>query len=166
LAEALGLDGDLHRRHLAALRQARSVDAEGFVSRIQTVWAEQSFPPRSDPDLMLYDGFLGEGDRKLCEQAINDEPASLAGQSFPFSDQRLPELLFRYRARNFPETLSETERAQWQEHCQLQRSEGSFTLAQFEQALAEERARPEVNERTVKALDQLEAWVRSLCVGG
>jgi exodeoxyribonuclease-1 len=166
VAEALGLDGDLHRRHLAALRQARSMDAEGFVARIQSVWAEQSFPPRSDPDLMLYDGFLGDGDRKLCEQAITDEPASLTGQSFPFSDQRLPELLFRYRARNFPETLSETERAQWREHCELQRSEGSFTLAQFEQALAEERARPEMTERTEKALNQLETWVRSLCVGG
>ena len=166
VAEALGLDGDLHRRHLAALRAARSADADGFVARFQSIWAEQAFPPRSDPDLMLYDGFLDDGDRNLCEQAINDDPVSLAGQSFPFSDQRLPELLFRYRARNFPETLTEAETAQWQEHCQLQRSEGTFTLAAFEQELAEERARPEMTERTAAALDQLEIWVRSLCVSG
>ena len=55
---------------------------------------------------------------------------------------------------------------QWQEHCQLQRSEGSFTLAEFEQELAEERARPEMTERTAAALNQLEVWVRSLCVSG
>jgi exodeoxyribonuclease-1 len=115
---------------------------------------------------MLYDGFLGDGDRQLCEQAINDDPVSLVGQSFPFSDQRLPELLFRYRARNFPETLTEAETAQWQEHCQLQWSEGSFTLAEFEQELAEERARPEITERTATALDQLQTWVSSLCVSG
>jgi len=75
-------------------------------------------------------------------------------------------LLFRYRARNFPETLTEAETAQWQEHCQLQRSEGTFTLAAFEQELAEERARPEMTDRTAAALDQLEIWVRSLCVSG
>ncbi len=166
VAEALGLDGDLHRRHLAALRQARLADAEGFMTRFQNIWAEQAFPPRSDPDIMLYEGFLDATDRSLCEQAITDEPASLAGQSFPFSDQRLPELLFRYRARNFPDTLTEAEMAQWQEHCQLQWSEGSFTLAQFEQELAEERARSEITARTETALDQLEAWVRSLCVSG
>ena len=136
------------------------------MTRFQNIWAEQAFPPRSDPDIMLYEGFLDATDRSLCEQAITDEPASLAGQSFPFSDQRLPELLFRYRARNFPDTLTEAEMAQWQEHCQLQWSEGSFTLAQFEQELAEERARSEITARTETALDQLEAWVRSLCVSG
>ena len=44
-------------------------------------------------------------------------PQALADKRPAFADPRLDELLFRYRARNFPETLHAAERAQWQEHC-------------------------------------------------
>ena len=166
VAESLGLDGDLHRRHLSLLREARANDPAGFVSRFQSLWQEQNFPERSDPDQLLYDGFVSDGDRSLCDQAIAEDPAALTSQSFPFADQRLPEMLFRYRARNFPDTLNDAEIAQWREHCQLQWQEGSFPLAQFEAELAEERARPEVTETTLTALNQLEEWARALSVEG
>jgi exodeoxyribonuclease-1 len=166
VAESLGLDGDQHRRHLSVLREARAADPAGFVTRFQSLWQAQSFPQRSDPDQLLYDGFVSDGDRSLCDRAIAEDPAALGGQSFPFADQRLPEMLFRYRARNFPHTLSDAEAAQWREHCQLQWQEGSFPLTQFEAELAEERARPGVTENTLTALNQLEEWVRVLSVGG
>jgi len=164
VAESLGLDGDLHRRHLSLLREARANDPAGFVSRFQDLWQEQSFPEWSDPDQLLYDGFVSDGDRSLCDQAIAEDPAALTSQSFPFTDQRLPEMLFRYRARNFPDTLNDAETAQWREHCQLQWQEGSFPLTQFEAELAEERVRPEVTETILTALNQLEEWVRALSV--
>ena len=135
VAESLGLDGDLHRRHLSLLREARANDPAGFVSRFQGLWQEQSFPQRTDPDELLYDGFVSDGDRSLCDQAIAEDPAALVNQSFPFADQRLPEMLFRYRARNFPETLNDVESAQWREHCQLQWQEGSFPWHSLRQNL-------------------------------
>jgi hypothetical protein len=58
------------------------------------------------------------------------------------------------------------ETAQWREHCQFQRREGSFPLTQFEAELAEERARPAVTGKTLTALNQLEEWVRALSVEG
>ena len=61
---------------------------------------------------------------------------------------------------------NDAEIAQWREHCQLQWQEGSFPLAQFEAELAEERARSEVTETTLTALNQLEEWVRALSVEG
>jgi exodeoxyribonuclease-1 len=166
VAESLGLDGDLHRRHLSLLKAARAADPAGFMTRFQSLWQAQSFSERSDPDQLLYDGFVSDGDRSLCDRAIAEDPAALGSQSFPFADQRLPEMLFRYRARNFPHTLSDVEAAQWREHCQLQRQEGSFTLMQFEAELVEERARPEVTEKTLTALNQVEEWVRALSVQG
>ena len=36
-------------------------------------------------------------------------PQALAGQCPVFADERLPELLFRYRARNFPQTLTDAD---------------------------------------------------------
>jgi len=43
-------------------------------------------------------------------------PAELAQARTGFDDARLAELLLRYRARNFPDTLSPAERARWETH--------------------------------------------------
>lgn len=43
-------------------------------------------------------------------------PAALATARTGFDDGRLTELVLRYRARNFPETLSATEAEQWEQH--------------------------------------------------
>jgi len=166
VAARLGLDGDLHRQHLAALRAARATDPKAFTERLQAIWQEREFAERTDPDVMLYEGFIGNDDRSLCEQVATADPAVLARQTFPFGDPRLPELLFRYRARNYPDTLSVEETAQWREHCQQQWQEGSFTLTQFEQEMAEERARPEATEKTLAALDALDRWVQTLSAQG
>ncbi|HPT27802.1 MAG TPA: hypothetical protein PLZ95_15390, partial [Bryobacteraceae bacterium] len=40
-------------------------------------------------------------------------PEALGLANFAFRDPRLPELLFRYRARNWPATLSAAERERW-----------------------------------------------------
>ena len=49
-AERLGLDGDHHRAHLAALRTARAADEEAFVARFHDIWRDRAFPPLTDPD--------------------------------------------------------------------------------------------------------------------
>ncbi|MDG2459500.1 MAG: exodeoxyribonuclease I [Luminiphilus sp.] len=164
VAERLGFDGDLYRGHLAALREARADNPAAFTERFQAIWRQQDFPARSDPDVMLYSGFLSNSDRALCDQVVATVPESLASHSYPFEDGRLPELLFRYRARNYPQTLTAAEAAQWREHCAIQWREGAFTLAQFESELAEERARPGLTQTLSDALDELEGWVRSLSV--
>ena len=166
VAERLGLNGDHHRAHLAALRAARAADEAAFAARFQDIWRNRAFPPRTDPDQMLYAGFINDADRALCQRILQQEPAALATQSWPFCDPRLPELLFRYRARNFPGSLSTDERAQWREHCQLQRQEGDFNQDSFTRALAEERARAGITPATTRALDALEQWVRDLSVEG
>src|SRR5471032_1110581 len=46
-------------------------------------------------------------------------PEDLAGNdpSLIFEDEKLNDLLFRYRARNWPESLSASEKSEWLEHC-------------------------------------------------
>ena len=69
------------------------------------------------------------------------EPAQLARQQWPFDDDRLPELLFRYRARNFPDTLNSEEQQRWKFFCQQRLSNPEFgapnTLEAFNQARLE-----------------------------
>ncbi|HAN69215.1 MAG TPA: exodeoxyribonuclease I, partial [Halieaceae bacterium] len=116
VAARIGLDGARCRRHLAALRDWHQADAQGMIEKLQAVYAGREFAPVTDPDRMLYSGgFFSDGDRRAMDRVRAASPDALAGESFVFEDARLPEMLFRYRARNFPHTLSASERAQWDE---------------------------------------------------
>lgn len=116
LAARIGLDGERCRRHLAWLRQWREQDGSAMTAQLQAVYQGRSFPPVTDPDRMLYSGgFFSDQDRRTMDAVRAADPATLAQQSFAFADARLPEMLFRYRARNYPATLAADERAQWDE---------------------------------------------------
>jgi exodeoxyribonuclease-1 len=86
----------------------------------------------------------------------------LATRSFAFTDPRLAELLFRYRARNFPDSLSVDEHAQWQEfrHARLhsQISNDWLTRETYLARIAElEHAHQDKPEK-LAILAALKAW--------
>lgn len=70
-----------------------------------------------DAEELLYDGFFNDHDKRTMRSIPQADAETLARTVYTFEDQRLPELLFRYRARNFPQSLSEREAAQWREFC-------------------------------------------------
>lgn len=132
--ERLGLD--LHCCEARA-RDLRSRMAE-WSKKLSDIYQESGFADIADPEQQLYDGFLGERDRRLCEQ-VRNAVARTSSEVPPFDDARLPELHFRYRARNFPEYLSAAEKQQWNEFCRQRLSTPEFgapnTLVQFESHL-------------------------------
>ena len=80
------------------------------------VWQRKT-AQQQDVDCDLYQGFIGQADRRTLESLRQMDGATLAGQTPWFEDRRLDELLFRYRARNFPATLDPAEQQRWQSHC-------------------------------------------------
>lgn len=68
-----------------------------------------------DVDQDLYSGFIGQADRRRLNQLTAMHPQELAVAKPGFDDARLHELLFRYRARNFPESLAGDEQLRWQQ---------------------------------------------------
>ena len=108
--------------------------------KLAAIYAGEDFVPSSDPEQQLYDGFIGDRDRRLCEQVRLSDPQALAKDTWPFDDERLPELLFRYRARNFPDTLNAQEQARWRVFCQQRLSDpqmgAPLTLDAFLESLA------------------------------
>jgi exodeoxyribonuclease I len=110
-------------------------------------WAEvfARAKPEHAPDVDedLYGGFVGNDDRRKLEKLRLLGAEQLAGARTGFEDARLDELLFRYRARNFPQSLSDEERARWTAHCSERLhlgAGGSLTLAAYQEridALAE-----------------------------
>ncbi len=110
-AERLGMDVERCRANRARLQAI-----PGLPAKLQALYANRQLPDITDPDRMLYSGgFFSDGDRRSMDRVRAATPEELAAQSFGFEDARLPEMLFRYRARNYPHSLNDTERAQWEE---------------------------------------------------
>ena len=98
------------------------------------VFGRDDKPGRTDVDEDLYGGFLGNDDRRSLERLRGLTPQALAAKRPAFTDPRLEELLFRFRARNHPETLDAQELARWAEHCAARLHDGdggALTLAAF-----------------------------------
>jgi exodeoxyribonuclease I len=90
-----------------------------------------------DIDEDLYGGFLNQEDRRLLER-VRQTAASGPGARYAFQDPRLDALCLRFRARNYPDTLTEDEQAQWEAHCHqrlLQGQTGYWNLDTFLQKI-------------------------------
>jgi exodeoxyribonuclease I len=95
-------------------------DAAKHGAAIAGLWPEVFARPASaqapDVDEDLYGGFVGHADRGRLQRLRELTPQQLAERKTGFDDARLEEVLFRYRARNFPDTLSGDERTRWERH--------------------------------------------------
>ena len=83
--------------------------------KLVEVFTQAYESPVRDAEFLIYDGFFSEQDKREQQVVRRATEKELATHSFMFADKRLGELLFRYRARNFPTSLSVEEQAQWQE---------------------------------------------------
>lgn len=90
--------------------------------------------PAPDVDQDLYGGFVGNGDRRRLNELRALSPEKLAQVRTSFDDPRLEELLWRYRARNFPASLSADEAERWEAHrvaCLFDGLGGARTVEQL-----------------------------------
>jgi len=79
---------------------------------------ERIFDNKGNVDAMLYAGFFSFEDKKSFTKIHKTSAAKLAGLNLSVTDKRFDELFFRYRARNFPETLNVDELQIWDEYKQ------------------------------------------------
>jgi len=93
--------------------------ASALSEKLAAVFSGQIYIEQdSDPDLGIYSGgFFSENDKQQMTKIRGISPEQLAKSVFKFTDSRLPEMLFRYRARNYPETLDTGELKRWNEFC-------------------------------------------------
>ena len=160
MARRWGIDPEQALRHAdIAARDA---------GKLAGMWPEvyQRLEPerRADVDEDLYGGFVGNEDRRTLQRLRGLSPQALADKRPAFADPRLDELLFRYRARNFPETLNAPERAQWAAHCADWLCDGEaggrLTLREFGERLDALEAGAAERERAL--LDGLRDYARSI----
>lgn len=79
---------------------------------------QKPYSTYKDVDARLYDGLFSDFDKAAMEIIQKTKPHHLAGINISFRDARMKELLFRFRARNYPNTLNNIDQKRWQRHRQ------------------------------------------------
>ncbi len=127
LVQRWGIDLALAERHFEHLRALPDLSALW-----QQVYASPLSQEPVDVDDDLYGAFVGLADRRRLDGLLKLSPQDLAAARTGFDDERLSELLFRYRARNFPDTLDAGEQSRWHSHraARLLRGEKGALTAQ------------------------------------
>jgi exodeoxyribonuclease-1 len=159
--QRLQLDLDRCLVHADVLRAAT-----GLSEKLRNVFQHSAdLPPPEDPELALYSGFLPDSDKRLLRDVRGTPPEQLGQKTFAFRDPRYAELLFRYRARNWPETLSAGEHERWEMFLQQRLTRSTpltlLTLTDYFTQLATLRTDPARSDK-LALLDQLQAWGEQL----
>lgn len=138
-----------------------------FVKNIQEIYCESTFDEIVDPDFMLYSGgFFTSADRTRMERIRKTKPENLSELDLPFDDDRLAEMLFRYRARNYPQTLNDAEKIRWKKFrwMRLTASEPGtgINFDEFEKRIQTLRYSEKINSEKLKVLDKLDDYAEWL----
>ncbi|HHI93288.1 MAG TPA: exodeoxyribonuclease I [Gammaproteobacteria bacterium] len=138
-----------------------------FIKKLQEIYRTATFETITDPDFMLYSGgFFSNDDRARMEDIRNTPPENLADLDLPFKDPRLEEMLFRYRARNYPDTLNDAEKNRWEEF-RMARLTGTSPGAgigfdEYNECVAELRNSGQLNTAQLAILDKLDEYSQML----
>ncbi|MDR1300248.1 MAG: exodeoxyribonuclease I [Candidatus Nomurabacteria bacterium] len=89
----------------------------GIIDKMINAWRERpEYEASKDVEGKLYDSFIPDADKIRVQKIPEMMVEELADFNPNFTDERLPELLFRYKARSFPKSLSEAEQKRWQSY--------------------------------------------------
>jgi len=173
LAPTAVLSREAARRTDIDLERAKSIadrlrQQPGLISRLRQVLGERA--PESgasaDPDAALYQGFVSNPDRLLCQRIADQTPEQtghwLAEHGVAgFNDARLESLLIHYIGRHAEHTLNPEQRARWHTHLRRRLRDdpelASVQLPEFHRRVATLRR---AHDDRAELFDALEHWGR------
>lgn len=117
----------------------------------------EAFAKSADSEAQLYDGFVDGPDKLRIETVRNASTQQLAVYHPNFTDERLESLLLRYKARSFPNALSEDEVGVW-ESWRAERLNAQ--LPSFLKSL--QRLATESNDDKRFLLEELQLWAEAV----
>ncbi len=157
------LDVGRCQQHARMILQAMPLIRPKVIEVFSRSFDDEGGSLRADADQMLYSGgFFAPSDKFLMRKILDVPAAELARHIWSFKDERLPLMLFRYRARNFPDTLNAAECEAWDKD-RIRRlvtpvDPEQFGFAAYRAAVAEFRSSHAGDSRAQLILDQLELW--------
>lgn len=149
----LGLTPDMVEERRAVLLQNPD-----FAEKVRTALEDRpAFERAKYAESQLYDGFLNDSDKIKTNVVRSADEKDLTSYAPDFIDERLSEMFIRYKARNFPKTLSKDEEKVWQEY-RMEKLHSE--LPKFLEEL-EEKAK-EVKPEGMFILEELKLWAESI----
>jgi exodeoxyribonuclease-1 len=150
----IGLDKDTVTKHRDILLSNPSF-AENVRSALEN---KKEYEKGVDPEAMLYDGFVPDEDKIRIEKVRLLDEKGLADLHPNFIDERLPELLLHYKARNFPRSLSEEETEIWEK---WRGARIMSTLPRYIESL-QKLAVEKTDDKSQFILQELQLWAESI----
>lgn len=126
--------------------------------------AQAGYPNSKSVDERMYDGFFNEADQIKMATVRVASPEQLADLHLDFADSRLSELLPLYKARNYPQSLSQDENIWWQNYLKDKLiSAGDKSLASQFFVELEEAAKEYQNDSSKSfLLTEIQLYVESI----
>ncbi len=117
-----------------------------------------------DVDAQLYDGFIPDTDKTTSRAIRVADPDELAEFASKLHDARLKSLLPLYKARNYPASLTDEERADWEAYRQRKLTAGGETsqLGRYMKRLAELAAMSHLSSEKRYLLEELQLYAESI----
>lgn len=107
--ERLGIDWELCMEHHARMRERHDVP-----NKIRSALGKFKNETIADPDFQIYSGgFFSDADKERFSRIHLTPPEKLLDTRITFDDPRVPEMLWRFVARNYPQTLGEQDLRRW-----------------------------------------------------
>ena len=129
IIEQLQIDMDKCMNHLTYIKNNQLHIEE----KIQSIYKKDSDKePTIDVDQSLYDNFVSNKDRKICNQIQHLSIDQMSSFRPNFEDKKLSRLFQNFKARNYPETLTEDEQEDWFEIVQARVQSGKNGYLSFE----------------------------------
>ncbi|WP_198265422.1 exodeoxyribonuclease I [sulfur-oxidizing endosymbiont of Gigantopelta aegis] len=152
-----------------------AIDLTACAHNLERLKTDQSLPERikqaftitysetsNDPDQSLYSGgFFSNNDKEKMQIIRNTAATKLGDLALNFEDERLEEMLFRYRCRNYPDTLFMDEIERWNQYrihrMTSPNGDASIKLDEYQDILKQFRMDESIN-MSPDLLAQLEAY--------
>ncbi|MFA6776392.1 MAG: exodeoxyribonuclease I [Sphaerochaetaceae bacterium] len=89
-----------------------------LILKLREVDAAEIRPTVNDADFQIYSGgFFPDEDKRQFDVIHRTKPEEILTLNIKFSDQRVPEMVFRHVCRNWPEALTDTQKLRWKSFC-------------------------------------------------
>lgn len=162
----VGLDQETIVRNRAVLK-AHPEFIEQVLLALQAMDKQQQarfVDTDTEVDAQLYDGFFVDADKTKMSVVRAASAEELATLDLRFKDLRLEALLPLYKARNFPKSLSEEERADWERFRERKLLAGkqSSRLYRYFKRLSELGADPGLSGEKQYILEELQLYGQSI----
>jgi exodeoxyribonuclease-1 len=167
IQERLQLTNETVQKNLQILNKHRGEFAKKVLKAVEIMDAsreEKYGGKEADCDGQLYDGFAHKFDKPVMSAVRAAKPEQLMEFQAKLRDKRLKELLSRYKARNYPKSLTDDERAAWEAFCQKRLADGGeqSRLASYFKHLEELAAKSGLTENQRYLLEELRLYGESL----